>query len=70
MKNIFFEHFPTLPMNTFPTLPLDTFPTFKPLPSFESGAGGGGSLDTKKNFFAFLHDSEHVLILIFESGKK
>ena len=24
----------------------------------------------KKNFFAFLHDSEHVLILIFESGKK
>ena len=31
--------------------------------------GVGGSLGTKKDFFAFLHGSEHVLILIFESGK-
>ena len=36
----------------------DTFSTFMPLP------------ENIYNIFAFLHDSEHVLILIFESGKK
>ena len=49
----------------------DTFLTFKP--KMEEGKeqpGGGGSLGTKKNFFAFLDDSGHVLILVFESGKK
>ena len=30
----------------------------------------GGVNRHEKNFFAFLHDLEHVLILIFESGKK
>ena len=30
--------------------------------------GGGGVTKHNKKFFAFLHDSEHVLILIFESG--
>ena len=50
----------------------NTFPTFKPLSGniyLWEQARGGGSLGTKF-FFAFLHDSEHVLILIFESGKK
>ena len=32
--------------------------------------GGGGVNRYKKNFFAFLDDSGHVLKLVFESGKK
>ena len=48
------------------------FPTFKP-PKWEyqfvRARWGGGVTRPKKNFFAFLHDSEDVLILIFESGK-
>ena len=51
----------------------DTFSTIKPLPGnmyFWEQAGGGGVTRYKKNFFAFLHDSEHDLILIFESEKK
>ena len=51
---------------------LDMFPTFKP-PKWEyqfvRARWGGGVTRPKKNFFAFLHDSEDVLILIFESGK-
>ena len=31
---------------------------------------GGGNLEVKKNFFAFLDDSDHVKKFIFESGKR
>ena len=48
------------------------FPPFMP-PKWEyqfvRARWGGGVTRPKKNFFAFLHDSEDVLILIFESGK-
>ena len=37
---------------------------------WEQAGWRGESLGTNKNFFEFLHNSEHVLILIFESGKK
>ena len=60
----------------------DTFPTSNPLPFFgvfpyikkRMGFLEGDTLDRvggspKKDFFAFLHGSEHVLILIFVSGK-
>ena len=53
----------------------DTFPTFHKninylREAFKKKKVGacwreGGSLGTKKNLFAFFHDSEHVLILIF-----
>ena len=32
--------------------------------------GGGGNLEVKKIFFAFLDDSDHVKKFIFESGKR
>ena len=49
----------------------DTFPTFHKNINYLKGKPSKIKAGrTKKNFFAFLHDSEHVLILIFESGKK
>ena len=44
----------------------DTFPTFKPLPE-NIYVGASKTIDKKK---FFLHDSDYVLILIFESEKK
>ena len=43
---------------------------FKKSERKRSNLEGGGSIGTKKNFFAFLDDSGHVLKLVFESGKK
>ena len=68
VKKFFFENFPTLPMNIGIHFPL--LSPYLGISICGSKLEGGGVTRHKKNFFTFLHDSEHVLILTFESGKK